>query len=398
MVATTDVQLFANNQSVFLENDVLIGDTALSLVAGQGANLPSPAAGQYFLLTVQNLSNGDLEVMACTSRTGDLLTVQRAQEGTTAIGFTAGNSVVQMRLTKGTLEKMIQKRYTSTEAGKFLRVQANGEVYPEIVLQGGGGGGTNEVSIERLKGASWAVNQTVLTLPVNDVPVYVKEDGTITRMVIIAGPETGSAVLDVRNSPTFALPATAGYSICGGNKPTIVGSRYASDILLTGWNTNVNAGDVLSFVLESVSGFEFITIVLYVLQDTGLVGDHDHIGFSKLAQAETHTAGKGTAEVELTITAGAVDLNPQLSNAFYLELTENVTAFTLASGRDGQAISIAVKQDVVGSRTLAFSGANLRIVNTDLTADAGAFTHYSARWVTADSVWLVAGATGFVAA
>jgi hypothetical protein len=128
VVAVTDTILFANNKIASLNNDVLSGDGSLVLAPGEGAGFPTPAAGQYFAVTLQNLSNGDIEVCYCTARSGDLLTVQRAQEGTIALGFPYSVSVVQMRLTKGILEKMLQVRFTAADVDKYLRVQASGLV------------------------------------------------------------------------------------------------------------------------------------------------------------------------------------------------------------------------------------------------------------------------------
>ena len=128
MVATTDIILFANNVSALLNNDVAPGDGSIVLASGQGAKYPSPTAGEYFVVTLQNLQTGEIEVCNCTGRTGDLLTVERAQEGTTAQAFTAADSIVQMRLTKGILEKLIQRRFTAADAGKYLYVNADGTV------------------------------------------------------------------------------------------------------------------------------------------------------------------------------------------------------------------------------------------------------------------------------
>lgn len=131
MVAVTDTILFANNKIASLNNDVLSGDGSLVLAPGEGAGFPTPAAGQYFAVTLQNLSNGEIEVCYCTARSGDLLTVERAQEGTVATGFPFSVSVVQMRLTKGILEKMLQVRFTGADVDKYLRVQASGLVTAE---------------------------------------------------------------------------------------------------------------------------------------------------------------------------------------------------------------------------------------------------------------------------
>ena len=259
MAAVTDVILFANNKSALLNADVLSTDGSIVLAAGEGAGFPTPTSGQFFVVTLQNTSNGDLEICYCNSRSGDILGLERGQEGTVALDFPAAFTTVQMRPTKGILEKFLQVRFTAADVDKYLRIQANGLVY--------------------------------------------------------------------------ASPA--------------------------------------NFVVPE--------------------------GISYLANAETHTAGKGTAEVALTITAGAVTINPQLSNAFYLLLTANVTSFAISNGRDGQVLSIAVKQDGTGGYGITFTGGNIEFVGNDAGTDPNAYTHYSARWVNATSKWLVAGATGFAA-
>lgn len=47
------------------------------------------------------------EIVLCTARTGDVCTVQRGQQGTTAVTWNAGD-IVQQLVTRGDLEKMIQ--------------------------------------------------------------------------------------------------------------------------------------------------------------------------------------------------------------------------------------------------------------------------------------------------
>jgi hypothetical protein len=133
VVDITDILLPANNKSATLNNDLLAGDSSIVLTTGEGATWPSPSPTEFFILTVQDLTTGLFEICYCTARSGDLLTVDRAQEGTTALTFSAATSVVQMRLTKGLIEKHIQKRFDGTSAGKYLRVQSDGQVLPDIV-------------------------------------------------------------------------------------------------------------------------------------------------------------------------------------------------------------------------------------------------------------------------
>lgn len=98
--------LFANNASGTLSVSLALAATELTLESGEGINFPSPSGSDYFMATIED-TNGVIEVCKCTSRTGDALTVTRAQEGTAAAVFAAG-ARVELRVTKGTLEAFMQ--------------------------------------------------------------------------------------------------------------------------------------------------------------------------------------------------------------------------------------------------------------------------------------------------
>lgn len=101
---TINKQLFANNAKTTLLATLNSGDLSMNLASGQGALFPTGlTTGQYFLVTVE--SSGSIEIIKCTGRTGDTLTIAalgRAQEGTVALTFPVG-SVVEMRVTRDTL-------------------------------------------------------------------------------------------------------------------------------------------------------------------------------------------------------------------------------------------------------------------------------------------------------
>lgn len=93
--------ILANNAVSRLSASLAIGATTLSVVSGEGAKFPTPTGGDWFPLTLVKAS-GVLEIMHCTTRSGDVLTVARAQEGTAAQAFTAGDRV-ELRITAETL-------------------------------------------------------------------------------------------------------------------------------------------------------------------------------------------------------------------------------------------------------------------------------------------------------
>ncbi len=112
------MQQFSNNGSTTLA--VAITDLSASLqVAGGTGDLFPDAVGDtvYFMITVEDV-DGNYVIMQVDSRTGDLLNVTRAQEGTTAIAFDAG-ARVELRTTKGTLENFFQRDGDTIDGGTY---------------------------------------------------------------------------------------------------------------------------------------------------------------------------------------------------------------------------------------------------------------------------------------
>lgn len=102
------VAIFANNATGKLGGDITTSSTTLILQTGNGALFPSPSGGDYFPITVIK-SDGTLEIMKCTARVSDTLTVTRSQEGTTAKAFSIGDRV-SLRVTAGSLTDFVANK------------------------------------------------------------------------------------------------------------------------------------------------------------------------------------------------------------------------------------------------------------------------------------------------
>lgn len=99
------MQLFANNAASSLAASITAAALEITLKAGEGASFPNPLNGDYFLATIfqrAGVTESNWEIVLCTARTGDTLTIQRAIEGTMARGFNVGD-VIECRLTAGTV-------------------------------------------------------------------------------------------------------------------------------------------------------------------------------------------------------------------------------------------------------------------------------------------------------
>lgn len=81
------------------------GETAIALSGGHGAKLPDPAVSGAFNLVWWNFTDypdpsddPDVEIVRCTARTTDTLTVTRAQEGTSDANHNTGGKTYKMLL------------------------------------------------------------------------------------------------------------------------------------------------------------------------------------------------------------------------------------------------------------------------------------------------------------
>lgn len=86
---------WSNNASTTLSSAITTSQT--SITVANGSVFPAISGSDYFYLTLGSLVLGT-EIVRCTARSANVLTVVRAQEGTTAIAFQAGDAV-ELRVT-----------------------------------------------------------------------------------------------------------------------------------------------------------------------------------------------------------------------------------------------------------------------------------------------------------
>lgn len=121
----------ANNAFATLASSITNSATSITLTTGQGARFPSLGAGDYFYATLVDTSN-NLEIVKCTARSTDVLTVVRAQESTTARAYSAGDRI-EIRLTAATFTDATQALPTQTgNAGKYLKTDGTNATWETV--------------------------------------------------------------------------------------------------------------------------------------------------------------------------------------------------------------------------------------------------------------------------
>lgn len=94
---------FKNNAFSTLDTAISASDVGLTVAYGDGTLFPAAGAGDYFYMTIQVSADDDThEIVKVTARSGDSMTIVRAQESTTARAFTAG-ALCELRITNQSL-------------------------------------------------------------------------------------------------------------------------------------------------------------------------------------------------------------------------------------------------------------------------------------------------------
>lgn len=167
--------LFSNDASSLLAASIDAVATSVQVSSGGGASFPNPGADEFFKVALVN-DSGDLEIVHCTSRSGDILTVTRAQEGTSAQAWTLNATRVELRNTAGSMEAMLQKAGDSMTGNLDMNqneiqdavltgsntVIEDGEIVG-VPLRGASGDASNEIAVPSDGSAATMGGSAILT-------------------------------------------------------------------------------------------------------------------------------------------------------------------------------------------------------------------------------------------
>lgn len=109
---------FTNNAVSKLAGSLTAIATSLSVTASEGSKFPSLSGGDWFMSTLVKLVAGApvYEIVKVTARAGDVLTIVRGQEGTTATTFSAGD-IIELRMTAGAADEFARIGSNNTFSG-----------------------------------------------------------------------------------------------------------------------------------------------------------------------------------------------------------------------------------------------------------------------------------------
>jgi len=118
--------ILKNNAFGFLQSAISNSDTVAVLQSGYGANFPSLGGGDYFYATISPTA-GASEIVKVVARSGDTLTIVRAQEGTSALSFSAG-SRTELRVTAQSVIDAITDRVAGKDQASEISFVPTGGI------------------------------------------------------------------------------------------------------------------------------------------------------------------------------------------------------------------------------------------------------------------------------
>ncbi|WP_025915797.1 hypothetical protein [Herminiimonas sp. CN] len=206
------MQLFTNNADSELNGAIDAAALSITLKTGTGAKFPTPTVGDYFLVTLyQKVGAAEInhEIVKCTARAGDVLTVVRAQEGTTAMAFSNADPI-ELRMTAGaaqaavaTADRILPQTVGFTVSGgvtsKTLTVPLDASVSGDNTGdQTAGSGNIGYLNIpQNSKSAAY-------TLGLDDAGKHILHPSADTTARIFTIPANGSVAFPIGSAITFA--------------------------------------------------------------------------------------------------------------------------------------------------------------------------------------------------
>ncbi len=290
--------LYSNDALTTLAVGLSTTQTLLYLAVGAGALFPTPSNGDIFSVTLKNAEGTKTEVCWCNYRSGDTLTVLRAQEGTAANTWSSGD-LVSCGPTAGTMQSLqpniASGSTTLSLSNNGLQQWGQSTTYNLVIdysrIQARFNGVPATLTLNPLGGASETLHNTLDDGAGNTsvaAALTVAGTSTLTGPLTASGGTTTTALTvngsSNLNGPTTAQNITAtGLTVSGSASVTgsvsvsstvscapAVSSSQAvvkSQTLLSSSVNNVTASRAIGVVYTNTTG-KMMFVQAYIICDT----------------------------------------------------------------------------------------------------------------------------------
>ncbi len=296
--------LWTNNAASVLTGDITAGTLSISVTAGQGDRFPAVASPHYFMATLLDAS-GNREIVKVTARTSgsNTMTIERAQEGTSARAFATGD-IVELRITKNAMDHLSKA------------ADINAQHYVCDASAADQGAAVNSASLKSIVDSLGATEEATIDLPhtgTGDTTTY-----TVGTNLTIPATVTLRVHKGVRISPSGGVTLTVNGIVQAGafqifaGAGTVTVSTYPQD---QSWWGSAQRLDVtgLSIGTKTLAIADNTTVSAFaatVLDDTTAAAARATLGAlaaSDLTAASESVAGLAELATQAEVDAGTDD-------------------------------------------------------------------------------------------
>lgn len=234
-------QKFKNNTFGLLANTITGAATNITLATGHGARFPALAAGEYFKATLVQINISTLaetawEIVKITARSGDVLTVERAQEGTLALAWGA-NTRIEMRVTAETLVMLSNAGASAAISAQASAAAADASATTATTQAGNAANSATAAANSAAQVASFVSEASVgmgsgTAINLNSGRLFYKTISVNTTLSVTnvpAGPTAVGFTLELTNGGSKTITWWSGIKWDSGSAPTLTAS--GTDIL-----------------------------------------------------------------------------------------------------------------------------------------------------------------------
>lgn len=341
----TPIILFANQAETTLAGSISAVAVTATLASGSGTLFPSPTGGQYFVLTFNDAATGLLtEIVHVTSRTGDVVTMVRAQEVTAAQTWSAGALVANL-WTAGQAAALVQQGDGTVR----IRLAANTSFFVSATGSDSNTGLSSGQAWRNLQHA-WDVISSTYDLAGFQATIQIS--GNIGNSPMIASGLPVGGTLSVSNQAPFVLNFAAGSALQPTGSAAIVVTNGAV-IALTGTG-GISAANG-SCVIATTGGVALIGGINFGACPNGAHVVAQNGGFINFIASYTISAGTSVGHYQ-ALQSGSINVSngvtctlsgtPGFSSAFALcaasaGITAPSTGVTYSGGATGARYVIA---------------------------------------------------------
>jgi hypothetical protein len=330
--------LIENNAYSRLAASLAAGGTTLTVDTGTGDRFPIAVAPNYFKLTLQDAAN-NIEIIKVSARaaSSDAMTIERAQEGTTARAWSIGD-IVELRLTAGVTAPL----QVLEEANTAALIRGKIDVPTRTGGDASGSWNINSATATALQTAR-TINGVSFNGTAN-ITITANTPNSLTFNNTGAGGASGSlfngaGALTVSYN-TVGAPSTTGANASGTWGINITGNAATATTATNQSGGTVNATSIAgTSVNVAANGAAADPFGASAVTNPANANNYSYFGLTR--------AGNIGLGVGITGTTGALGLGPN--------------AFVLGGGTSGAA-------GTVSSPWIAFNGTNF-VASGSITAN-----------------------------